>query len=182
VQESDNKRANKESKGMNTGLLFGVAALWIGCGGTLFMDLWGALQKRLWGVTPLNYAMVGRWIGHLWRGTFAHENIAAAAPIRGEAALGWLAHYAIGVIFAALLLALWGLDWARNPAPGPALLVGVATVAAPFLILQPGMGAGIAASRTPRPNVARLRSLLTHTAFGIGLYAAALIAAPLLPA
>ena len=34
----------------------------------------------------------------------------------------------------------------------PALLVGIGTVAAPFFILQPGMGAGIAASRTPNPR------------------------------
>ncbi|MCY1457414.1 hypothetical protein D9M71_747140 [compost metagenome] len=55
----------------------------------------------------------------------------------------------------------------------PALLFGLASLAAPFFILQPGMGAGIAASRTPRPNTARLRSLMAHTVFGIGLYLAA---------
>jgi Protein of unknown function (DUF2938) len=38
--------------------------------------------------------------------------------------------------------------------------------------MQPGMGAGIAASRTPRPAVARLHSLVTHGIFGLGLYAA----------
>jgi hypothetical protein len=139
------------------------------------------LQTRLLGVRPLNYALVGRWIGHLWRGRLSHESIAAAPAIRGEAALGWLAHYAVGVAFAGLLLALWGVEWAHEPTPGPAILVGVATVAAPFLILQPGMGAGIAARKTPRPNVARLRSLATHISFGIGLYVAALVVAPLLP-
>jgi hypothetical protein len=38
--------------------------------------------------------------------------------------------------------------------------------------MQPGMGAGIAASRTPRPAAARVQSLITHTVFGVGLYAA----------
>jgi Protein of unknown function (DUF2938) len=52
-------------------------------------------------------------------------------------------------------------------------MVGLATVAAPFLILQPAFGAGIAASLTPRPNIARVRSLLTHLSFGLGLYLAA---------
>ena len=75
--------------------------------------------------------------------------------------------------FAALLLAIWGLEWAQRPTLAPALAVGIGTVAAPFLILQPGMGAGIAASRTPRPNAARLQSLLTHTVFGLGLFATA---------
>jgi hypothetical protein len=167
---------------MSDDLIFAMAALLIGGGATLFMDVWAALRKRVLGVPPLNYALVGRWIGHLWRGRFSHENIAATPPIPGEAALGWLAHYAIGVTFAALLLAVWGIEWARNPTPGPALLVGVATVAAPFLVLQPGMGAGIAASRTPRPNASRFRSLVTHLSFGIGLYVAALITGTVLPA
>jgi hypothetical protein len=41
--------------------------------------------------------------------------------------------------------------------------------------MQPGMGAGIAASRAPRPNAARLQSLVTHTIFGLGLYVAGLV-------
>ena len=45
-------------------------------------------------------------------------------------------------------------------------------VAAPFLLMQPGMGAGIAASRMPSPASARLQSLITHTVFGCGLYVA----------
>jgi hypothetical protein len=53
------------------------------------------------------------------------------------------------------------------------LIIGVGSVMAPFLVLQPGMGAGIAASRTPRPAVVRLQSLVTHGIFGLGLYAAA---------
>lgn len=48
--------------------------------------------------------------------------------------------------------------------------------------MQPGMGFGVAASKTPKPNVARLRSLAAHTVFGFGLYLAALLAAPLLRA
>lgn len=147
----------------------------IGTGATLFMDLWAALQKRLFGTTPLNYALVGRWVGHLWCGQFTHENIAAASPVRGEAILGWAVHYAIGVVFAGLLLEIWGLDWARHPTLGPALIVGLATLAAPFLILQPGMGAGLAARRTPSPNRARIRSLAAHLSFGICLYVAALL-------
>lgn len=167
---------------MNFALTISLAALLIGGGATLFMDLWAALQKRLFGLVPLDYRLLGRWIGHLLRGRFTHENITAAPPIQYEAALGWCAHYLIGVVFAAVLLAVWGLEWAREPTPGPALLVGVVTVVAPFLILQPGMGAGIAARKTPRPNVSRFRSLITHLSFGIGLYVAALIAAIVLPA
>src|SRR5581483_3561293 len=102
---------------------------------------------------------------------FVHTPIAAAAKVPGERALGWMAHYAIGILFAWLLVALCGEAWLRRPTVTPALLFGVITVAAPFLIMQPSMGFGIAAARTPKPAVARLRSLATHTVFGVGLYA-----------
>lgn len=41
-------------------------------------------------------------------------------------------------------------DWARRPTLLPALIVGLATAVAPPLIMQPGMGLGIAASRRIR--------------------------------
>jgi hypothetical protein len=68
---------------------------------------------------------------------------------------------------------LWGPAWVQNPSIGPALLIGIFSIAAPFLIMQPGMGAGIAASRTPNPPAARFQSLVTHFIFGLGLYASA---------
>jgi Protein of unknown function (DUF2938) len=150
-------------------------AVLIGIGATIVMDLWTLVRKRVFGVASLDYRMLGRWIGNLPRGQFAHDNIGKAAPVRGELILGWCAHYAIGITFALLLLEFRGLDWARHPTLLPALIVGIGTVIAPFLILQPAMGAGIAASRTPHPNTARLRSVLTHTVFGIGLYLSALL-------
>jgi hypothetical protein len=150
-------------------LLYAVV---IGAGATAVMDVWTLARKRLFGIPLANYGLVGRWIAYLPRGRFHHSPIAASPPIKGEGAIGWTAHYLIGIAFAAVLLALWGLDWARHPAIGPALIVGVGSVMAPFLLMQPGMGAGIAASRTPRPAAARLQSLITHAIFGLGLYAA----------
>ena len=88
----------------------------------------------------------------------------------GEKAVGWLAHYLTGLAFAGILLAIEGQSWIHQPTLVPALLVGISTVAAPFLLMQPGMGAGIAACRMPAPNAARLQSLLTHAVFGLGLY------------
>jgi hypothetical protein len=41
----------------------------------------------------------------------------------------------------------------------------------PFFTLQPSFGLGVAASKTPSPNKARLKSLMTHTVFGVGMYA-----------
>lgn len=142
-----------------------------GAGATVVMDIWALTRKRLLGVPSLDYALVGRWLVYLARGRFRHDPIGATPPVRNERLIGWVAHYAIGIAFAAVLLAVWGIDWASHPTLGPALIVGIGSVAAPFLVMQPGMGAGIAASRTPRPAVARMRSLLTHAVFGLGLYA-----------
>jgi hypothetical protein len=50
--------------------------------------------------------------------------------------------------------------------------VGCGTVAAPLVLMQPGMGAGVAASRTPRPTAARPHRLVTHGIFDLGLYGA----------
>ena len=159
---------------------FVFRAVLIGVGATAVMDIWALLLKSLFKIPSLDYGMVGRWLGHMPAGRFVHRSIAKAAPIPGERLIGWAAHYAIGVIFAGLLLLIWGLDWARAPSLLPALLVGVATVVAPFFIMQPGMGAGFAASKTPAPNTARLRSLMAHTAFGVGLFLSAWISARLI--
>jgi hypothetical protein len=145
----------------------------IGLGGALLMDVWALFSRRALNIQGLDYAMLGRWIGHFPRGRFFHERIASADPIRGERPLGWLAHYSIGIAFAFLLLAIWGLDWARSPTILPPMLIGLGTIIAPWFILQPGMGAGIAASKTPDPRAARLRNLATHTVYGIGLFVSA---------
>lgn len=160
---------------------FLLLAVWIGVGATAVMDVWGLVQKHLLGMKPLSYGLVGRWLGHMASGRLRHEAIGAAAPVAGENVIGWVAHYLIGVGLAAVLLAIWGMDWARHPTVGAALVVGVASVAAPFLLMQPAMGAGIAASRTPQPNVARLRSLATHVVFGLGLYLAGRMASAVAP-
>jgi hypothetical protein len=145
----------------------------VGVGATAFMDLWSLVRRSLLGVPLPNYAHVGRWIGHMRHGCFRHDAIGRATPVAHEALVGWSAHYAIGIAFASLLPALRGAAWFGDPTLPPALAVGIGTVLAPFLLMQPGMGAGIAASRTPRPALARVHSLATHAMFGLGLYVTA---------
>ena len=153
-----------------------VGTLALGLGATLLVDLWAIARKRIFGIPQPDYGLVGRWFAHVARGRFLHESIATSAAVRGERLIGWIAHYVVGVLFAALFLAACGVAWLREPTIGPALVVGVGTVAAPFLLMQPGMGAGVAASRTPRPSAARLQSVITHTIFGLGLYASGWVA------
>jgi len=79
-------------------------------------------------------------------------------------------------------LAIWGIGWARRPTIAPALIVSLAALVAPLFLMQPGMGAGIAGSRTPNPNATRFRSVLNHTVFGLGLYVSALLSAEVVAA
>lgn len=149
-----------------------TCAVLVGCAATAATDIWALARAYLFAIPSLDYGLVGRWLVHLVRGRFCHRAIGAAAPVRGERLIGWTAHYVIGIVFAAILLAVWGLDWLRSPAIGPALIVGIGSATAPFLIMQPGFGLGLAARRAPRPNLVRVNTLLTHAIFGLGLYAA----------
>jgi hypothetical protein len=80
----------------------------------------------------------------------------------------------IGVAFALMLVLFTSGSWLDHPSFLPALWVGIGTVPIPYFIMQPALGLGIAASKTPHPTQARLKSLMTHTVFGVGLYLTAL--------
>ncbi len=151
-------------------------AVAIGVGATAVMDAWGLLLRRA-GVPTLDFALLGRWVGHLRHGRFAHAAIRQAAPVAGETGLGWAVHYAVGIGFAALLVAAAGPGWLARPSLPPALAFGLATVAAPLFVMQPAMGAGIASSRTAAPLSNVLRSLANHAVFGLGLYLSAALLA-----
>ena len=144
----------------------------LGITATALFDVWSLGRKALSAAAPPDYALVGRWFGHLAKGRFRHQSIAKAPPVRAERLIGWAMHYLIGVAFALVLLGFAGIEWLRNPTLVPAMVVGIGSVIAPFLLLQPGMGQGMAASRTPRPWAARSRSLINHAVFGAALYLA----------
>lgn len=155
-------------------------AVAIGIGATLAMDAWNLFLKRQFGIPSLNYCLLGRWLSHIPTGTFTHSNIGAASQKPHECAVGRVAHYTIGATLAVAFVAFVPGDWLARPTLAPALLYGIATVTFPFFIMQPSFGLGIAASRTPNPARARLKSLMTHTVFGFGLYVSALAGSLLL--
>lgn len=157
---------------MNEKLEFVLRAALIGAGATLLMDTWALLIKQL-GIPSLNFGLLGRWLGHLPQGQWLHASIARATPVPGERVIGWCAHYSIGVLFCALLLSTFGLAWARSPTLAPALFIGIVTVVAPLFVLQPALGAGIASTKTAAPLFNSLKSVVTHTVYGLGLYLAA---------
>src|SRR5689334_12570084 len=147
-----------------------LSASLIGIGATLTTDLWALVLKSAIRINAPDYCLLGRWLRTMPEGTFRHSNIAAASRKSAECAVGWIAHYLIGITFAIAFVALAGTGWLERPIPIPALFFGVITVLAPFFIMQPAFGLGIAASKTSKPLQARLRSLVNHIVFGIGLY------------
>lgn len=155
---------------MNDATFSIICAILMGLGATLTFDLCGLFLKAIFQIAPSNMCLVGRWLRYMPEGVFRHRNIAASPRKRAECILGWLAHYLIGITFAGIFVALAGVGWLGHPTPMPAIIFGLATVAAPFLIMQPAFGLGWAASKAAEPDQARLRSLMNHIAFGAGLY------------
>ena len=147
-----------------------TSAVLMGLGATLTFDLWGLFLKQAFQIPPSNICLVGRWLRYMPEGTFQHANIGSSPRKSAECAVGWIAHYSIGVIFALVFVALAGNVWLQQPTPLPAVAFGLVTVLAPFFIMQPLFGLGFAASKTQKPTQARLRSLMNHAAFGVGLY------------
>ena len=96
------------------------------------------------------------------------------ARIEGEGLIGWTTHFAIGIGYAALLVAILGQAWLGSRTVLLALIIGIATVVAPLFIMQPAMGAGFASSKAQLPGLARFRSLAAHLTFGIGLFLSSL--------
>ncbi|WP_448953751.1 DUF2938 domain-containing protein [Labrys neptuniae] len=145
----------------------------IGIGATALIDLWIYALNRIFGLPMTNWALAGRWFWHLGQGRIVHDDIAKAVPYRHELALGWLAHYFIGIAYAGLLM-LTLPGWAAAPAFLPTWIFGMLTIIPGWFLFQPGMGLGWAACR--RPNAWQIRGLniASHSVFAIGLYVMAL--------
>lgn len=141
----------------------------VGAGATVVMDVGAELLRRTRGTRSLDYALVGRWVGHMPRGKVAHRSIREAEPVPSEKLIGWTAHYVIGTGIAVILVAARPA-WLERPTLVPALVAGVGTVAAPWFLMQPAFGMGVAGSRTPDPAAVRIGSLRAHTLYGLGLW------------
>ncbi len=159
-----------------------LTAVSIGVGASLLMDLWNQCLKRTFGIPSLDYYLLGRWLLHMRSGTFRHARIAAARPMPLECIVGWVAHYTIGAGLAVGFVLVVSRAWLVEPTVWPAILWGVGTVVFPLFVMQPALGLGVASSRTPNPTQARLKSLATHTVFGVGLYGCARALIYLFPA
>ncbi|MDH5544434.1 MAG: DUF2938 domain-containing protein [Gammaproteobacteria bacterium] len=144
---------------VSTVLVVGVVA-------TITMDIWAVFLSKSFKLPTTNWAMVGRWLGHLPKGRFMHRPISSSSKINHELAVGWVFHYVVGLAYAFVYLIIVQ----DSPSLMSAITFGLATVSVPWLILQPGLGYGCFARLAPKPMVSRLISLSMHSVFGIGLY------------
>lgn len=151
------------------------AGIWMGLWGTLAMDVWAWFLERVAGQPRPNWAMPGRWLGHVARGRVFHEAIGDAAPVANERTLGWALHYGVGVVYGVVFVALAGRSWLTEPAFLPLWVFSILTIAAGWFLLQPGMGLGWAASKTPSPWKVRIMGLVAHTVFALGMWAGVLL-------
>jgi hypothetical protein len=81
----------------------------------------------------------------------------------------------VGILYAGILLIAAGPGWAAAPTFLPAWILGMVTIGAGWFLMQPGMGAGWAASKRPNPMQVRFLNVVAHTVFALGLYGAALL-------
>jgi hypothetical protein len=146
----------------------------IGFGATVLMDLWAVLLWKAFNQGAPNWAMPGRWCWHLQYGTVFHDDIGDAAPFAYEQALGWVFHYVVGIAYGIILALIVGPAWFAAPTFLPAWIWGIVTVGAGWFLLQPGLGIGWAASKTPNPWKVRALNLAAHTVFALGLWGTAL--------
>jgi hypothetical protein len=149
----------------------------LGLGANVLFDVWQRLLARLTGQTAPNWAPIGRWFWHLREGEVFHDDIGKAAPYERELALGWIGHYVVAMAYGVIFVLIVGQDWLAAPRFLPAWIFGLATVGFGWFLLQPGLGLGWAASRTPNPTKVRLLNLAGHTVFGAGLWLTGLLLA-----
>ncbi|WP_333715581.1 DUF2938 family protein [Pantoea eucrina] len=113
------------------------------------MDIWSLCQQSLFKVLSLQYALVDRFFWGLLRGKVRHNPMFTTPPIQGEGLAGWAIHYLTGIAFAFIPVVLTGAGWYHEPEVFTAVFTAFLTLLAPFMILQPALGFGLAAVRTP---------------------------------
>ncbi len=149
----------------------------IGIGGTLVLDIYAGLLAKFFDLPATNWRLVGRWVGHMKSGQFYQPALPKVEKIPGELGIGWVVHYLIGIAYGLILMVSVNTQWLDLPTILPTLLVSWFGIVAPFFIMMPGMGAGMAGAKTPNPPVTRIKSFVGHTIFGLGMFLTALVLA-----
>ncbi len=142
---------------------------------TALLDVWQRVLRVATGMPPSNWALVGRWFANAAHGRLFHEAIADAPPVANELAIGWVGHYAVGIVYGVAYVLLVRRVLGVEPSIVNGLVFGALSAVVPWFFFMPAMGAGVLGARTPNPRRACTLALAAHTIFGLGLAAGAMI-------
>ena len=92
-------------------------------------------------------------------------------------AIGWTMHYLVGLAYGFGYLGLMVFVLERPPSLVSGLIFGAVSVVIPWVLMQPGLGAGIMARLAPNPWVPRLNALTSHVIYGAALFVGVWLAA-----
>lgn len=144
---------------------------------TAILDLWQQLLRLSAGIPGSDWAIIGRWFAYLPRGRFVHTGITQTPPFPNELAIGWAAHYVVGIAYGFIYVTLIVLVLASTPNLVNGLVFGAVSTVVAWFIMMPGLGAGIFAHKTDTAVRSSILAFLAHVVFGLGLFLGATVVA-----
>jgi len=137
--------------------------------GTAAMDMGNLLFLRAGLLLKIEVGMIGRMAAGWTRGRLRYRHPGEMEEVTNEKALGYLAHYAIGVALAFPYVQGWKILVGGPVSPAWAILYGVGTTVASWFFVYPCMGFGAFGRRSPDGLRAVLSPLANHFFYGLGL-------------
>ncbi|EZQ10540.1 DUF2938 family protein [Acinetobacter sp. Ver3] len=151
-----------------------IYILALGLSATLIMDFLGWVRAMIFKIPSFNYAYLGRFFFLVKNKKYVYRNITEAPVHKFEYITGWVFHYITGIFFA-LIYTYIDNSHTTLEAFISSILFGLSTAIIPFLVMQPILGFGFFASKTPNQWISIKNSLVAHLNFGIGLFIAQII-------
>ena len=141
----------------------------IGIGSCIIFDLWQRVFQIFTSIPPSNWTLVGRWfIGLTHNGRLIANQLSEQPEAKHETPVGWIIHYGVGIVYAYVFAVLIQLELLK-PTITDGFLLGVVSVAVPWLFFMPAMGNGLFASKAPNPPLSCALALMMHSIFGLAL-------------
>ena len=126
-----------------------IEVIVIGVVAAAVLDIWQQIYRILFGTPITNWGMIGRWAAYIPKGQLVHENIGKTPAVPHEMALGWVVHYLVGIGYAVVYLFLMDVVIGTPPGFVSAMIFGIVSVSVTWFIIEPMLGAGFMASKTP---------------------------------
>jgi Protein of unknown function (DUF2938) len=142
----------------------------VGVVATLTLDIWQQIYRVAFGTPITDWAIIGRWAANLPRGQIVNENIGSAPAVPHEHAIGWVVHYLVGIGYAVVYLVLMWFILGIPPSFISAMIFGAISVSVTWFAMEPILGAGVMASKTPNRQAAMIHDFTSHLSFGFGLF------------